>query len=202
MSELQAIATPLAATGASNWSLRAMLPRDVDAVVDIERASHESPWSTSNFLDALRESLYALVLERSIEPDLGNTQAVTSAAHATNPAQTRHAARPCTEVLGYFVSLLGVDELQLLNIAVHPDWRRQGLARVLLARLSAEATRLNKHAVWLEVRASNHGAQQLYERLGYQRVGQRRGFYAKPDGSREDAWLYSLTLPQTVPEPA
>ena len=81
----------------------------------------------------------------------------------------------CTQVL---------DEMSLLSLAVHPDARRQGIARALHhAALAA----LRPAVAFLEVRANNHAAQALYADLGYRVSGRRRAYYPTPDGSREDA---------------
>jgi len=79
------------------------------------------------------------------------------------------------------------DEAEILNLAVDPTFRRRGIASRLLARLRAETA----SKIYLEVRASNTGAQAFYEQMGYRREGERKAYYHRPV---EDAWLYVCDL--------
>ena len=86
-----------------------------------------------------------------------------------------------------------MDEIELLALAVVPAARRQGIATALhQVMLSALAPAV----AYLEVRADNHEAQALYRRLGYRDSGQRKAYYANPDGSRTDALLMTLHIPE------
>lgn len=108
---------------------------------------------------------------------------------------TRHRmllAEGAGRVLGYAVFRELIDEAELLNIAVLPDARRQGIGRVLLGGVRA-ALAPEVHCLHLEVRAGNAPAIALYEREGFVRVGVRRGYYPAADG-REDALLMRLGL--------
>ena len=82
-----------------------------------------------------------------------------------------------------------LDDLHLLQIAVHPDARRGGLASRLHAA-TLDAARRHARTVWLEVRADNPGAVAFYELHGWVRVGKRPRYYA--DGC--DAFVYRLLL--------
>ena len=89
-------------------------------------------------------------------------------------------------VVGYVGSQTVLDEADIMNVAVAPGYRRQGIARLLLERLE-EALRTRKvHSLTLEVRASNEPAKALYASLGYVQVGRRPNYYFKP---REDALI-------------
>ena len=89
-------------------------------------------------------------------------------------------------VVGYVGSQTVLDEADIMNVAVAPGYRRQGIARLLLERLE-EALRARKvHSLTLEVRASNEPAKALYASLGYVQVGRRPNYYFKP---REDALI-------------
>ncbi len=80
-------------------------------------------------------------------------------------------------VAGFLVSrTIGGEECELLNLAVAPEFRRQGIARGLLAALLAEAHR----AVFLEVRESNKVARAFYKSMGFQEVTTRKGYYQSP----------------------
>ena len=73
-----------------------------------------------------------------------------------------------------------------MNVAVDPNARRQGVARLLLERLFVDTARDTVRGYTLEVRVSNGEAIRLYERLGFQSTGVRRGYYTD---NREDALI-------------
>lgn len=130
----------------------------------IEEAAYAHPWTRGNFADSLRAGYQAQLLTAG------------------------------GEILGYFVAMKGVDEVHLLNITVAPAHQRQGWARVMLDALGLWSRAEGAQWLWLEVRESNERAQQLYERHGFRRVGQRRNYYPSDGGRREDAVVMSLKL--------
>ena len=89
-------------------------------------------------------------------------------------------------VAGYIGSQSTIDETDVMNVAVHPDWRRQGIAENLITHLIQELKKRGSHALMLEVRASNTPAIALYEKLGFQQVGLRKNYYRNP---KEDALI-------------
>jgi len=97
-------------------------------------------------------------------------------------------------IIAYLLSHDVLDEVHLLQIAVHPDFQRQGLATRLSRVLFARKDGLS--AVYLEVRASNTPAQHLYASLGFHIVGRRRAYYPPSPGHprREDAILMMRPL--------
>jgi ribosomal-protein-alanine N-acetyltransferase len=97
-------------------------------------------------------------------------------------------------LLGYFVAMMGVDEVHLLNITVAPQHQSQGWGRVMLDALALWARGQGAQWLWLEVRVSNQRAQRIYEEHGYRRVGERKGYYPAASGRREDAIVMSLKL--------
>ena len=70
----------------------------------------------------------------------------------------------------------------LFNIAVDPDYQRQGLGRALLEHLIDELEKRGVATLWLEVRASNAAAIALYESLGFNGATIRRNYYPTTDG--------------------
>jgi [ribosomal protein S18]-alanine N-acetyltransferase len=148
---------------------RAMTVRDIDAVQAIEAAAYSFPWTRGNFIDSLAAGYLAEVLE-----DDG-------------------------VLLGYFVAMVGVDELHLLNITVAPPFQGQGHGQQLLGAVQAVGRQQGLAQLLLEVRRSNPRAQALYRRCGFVDVGLRRGYYPAAQG-REDAIVMSLALaaPPTV----
>lgn len=92
-----------------------------------------------------------------------------------------------------------LDEAELLTIAVDPDHRRQGLARRLLAAGEAELAALGVEKIHLEVAADNVAASLLYQALGYQVGGVRKGYYRRATGAPVDAAMMvkRLSVEQT-----
>ena len=136
----------------------------LDDVVAVESRAYEHPWTRGNFADSLRSGYQAQVLVAG------------------------------GKLLGYFVAMKGVDEVHLLNITVVPEYQSQGWGRLMLDALALWSRRQGAQWLWLEVRVGNERAQRIYERHGYRRVGERKGYYPAADGKREDAIVMSLKL--------
>lgn len=90
------------------------------------------------------------------------------------------------QVLGYIGSQSVLGQSDMMNVAVHPDHRRQGIAEALILALSTDLMALGNNCLTLEVRASNAPAISLYEKLGFDRVGRRPNYYRHP---KEDALI-------------
>ena len=136
----------------------------LDALLAVEQAAYSHPWTRGNFIDALAAGYQAQLLVAG------------------------------GQILGYFVAMPGVQEAHLLNITVAPAFQRQGWAHVMLDALALWARCQGAQWLWLEVRASNTRARQVYEAHGYQQVGLRKRYYPSSDGEREDAVVMSLPL--------
>jgi ribosomal-protein-alanine N-acetyltransferase len=95
------------------------------------------------------------------------------------------------KIAGYVLFWLLPDEIDIHNIAVHPDFRRRGLGRSLLENVIIVARNRASSRITLEVRKSNTVAQKLYEAVGFSVNGVRKGYYSD-DG--EDALLMVLEL--------
>ena len=89
-------------------------------------------------------------------------------------------------VVGYVGSQSSIDETDIMNVAVHPKWRRCGIAERLIEYLVEELKKRGSHALMLEVRVSNDPAIALYEKLGFHQVGRRKNYYRNP---KEDALI-------------
>jgi ribosomal-protein-alanine N-acetyltransferase len=149
---------------------RPMTVADLDAVLAIETVSYGFPWTRGNFIDSLAAG-YRCELRLAPEGD----------------------------ILAYAVAMPAADEMHLLNITVRPALQGQGHAWALMQRLIAHGRQLGHRSLWLEVRPSNRRARALYEHLGFQAVGLRRGYYPDGPGRREDALVMSLAIAAGAP---
>ena len=89
-------------------------------------------------------------------------------------------------VAGYVGSQTVMDETDMMNIAVHPDYRRQGIAEALVQTLVSDLKTRGSRCLTLEVRASNEPAQRLYAKQGFSQIGKRPNYYRNP---KEDAYI-------------
>lgn len=90
------------------------------------------------------------------------------------------------KVVGYVGSQTVIDETDMMNIAVHPEYRRRGIAEALIDALINALGEKGSRALSLEVRASNDPAIALYQKMGFSQVGRRPNYYRNP---REDALI-------------
>ncbi len=94
-------------------------------------------------------------------------------------------------VVGFVLVRAVADEMEILNLAVNPDARRQGIAARLVAHAIEEVKRADVKRVYLEVRESNSGARAFYSAKGFAEQGRRKNYYSQPV---EDALLLTLRL--------
>ena len=134
---------------------------DINGIWAIEKASFPTPWSRLSFL-----------------AELGHSLSHTLVAGPPGPQRR--------QVWGYLIYWVVADEMHILNLAVHPQYRRRGLARRLLTDAMNHARELGAQVAWLEVRPSNHPALKLYEFFGFKEMGRRPRYY---DDTQEDALL-------------
>lgn len=142
------------------WEIRKMTRSDLKQVMQIENASFVSPWSQKSF-------------ESELKKDFGFS----------------YTAVEDKRVIAYIIGWLVADEIHIANIAVHPRWRRRGIAMVLIQKV----IELYPGFTWirLEVRRSNLAARNLYRQLGFKEIGIRKHYYVKEN---EDAILMTKYL--------
>jgi len=137
--------------------IETMKPSHVAQVAQLEKICFSDPWS-----------------ERSIASELENKLAFWLVATEGDT------------VAGYIGSQTVVGETDMMNVAVHPDFRRQGIAEALVNELVNSLKQMGSHCLTLEVRASNTPAIALYEKNGFSEIGRRKNYYRNP---REDALI-------------
>ena len=104
----------------------------------------------------------------------------------TNPLSYWLVAVDGERVAGYIGSQTVMGESDMMNVAVHPDYRRRGIAERLANDLVEALAALESHCLTLEVRDSNESARALYAKLGFCQVGLRKNYYRNP---KEDALI-------------
>lgn len=138
-------------------------PGDVDDVMELEGLCFRTRWTREQFL---------LGLERGAFRIFG--------------------IREAGALRAYVAFSLIAREMEVMNIATHPDHRRRGLGALLLGKALAVCKDEKAEQCFLEVRRSNHGAIDLYRKFGFIQVGERKNYY--PDNN-EDALLFRLDFP-------
>ena len=128
-----------------------MNPAHVAQIAQIEKVCFSDPWS-----------------EKSIASELENELALWLVAEESG------------QVCGYVGSQTVLGETDMMNVAVHPDFRRRGIAEALVNALVEALKAKGSHCLTLEVRASNSPARALYEKLGFSRIGTRKNYYRNP----------------------
>jgi [ribosomal protein S18]-alanine N-acetyltransferase len=139
--------------------------RDLARILEIERLAFPTPWSLQSFQREL-----TLPFSRV-------TVAVPQLDESEPPS-------------GFLCRWIIADECHVLNIAVHPDYRRGGVGGALMRMAIAEAKEKGAEAVTLEVRRSNLAARQMYRKFEFEERRLRKGYY----GPGEDAIVMELRL--------
>lgn len=143
--------------------LRPMHATDIDAVMEIENDIYPFPWTHGIMRDCLRVGYCCWLAEQD------------------------------EQVVGYGIMSIAAGESHMLNICVHRDWQRQGIASQLMEHMLRLAKRHGAEVCLLEVRPSNIGAIEMYERFGFSEVGLRKSYYPAKNG-REDAMILACPL--------
>lgn len=144
--------------------IRKMEASDLDAVCEIEKTCFSRPWSKDGFQEAI-------LMERNVF------------------------LVACDEesVVGYAGMYVSFDEGEITNVAVKPSMRRKGISQELLMELVTQAQSEKLLQIFLEVRVSNEAAIGSYQKIGFEQLAIRKGFYDFP---KEDAYVMALQLEQ------
>ncbi|MES9962354.1 MAG: ribosomal protein S18-alanine N-acetyltransferase [Candidatus Sedimenticola sp. 20ELBAFRAG] len=143
--------------------IRPMKDSDVDAVMEVEEQAYPFPWTVGIFHDCLRVGYCCWVCALD------------------------------ERIIGYAIMSVAAGEAHILNVCVHPEMQGKGLGGRLMERFITLARERSADTIFLEVRSSNGAAIHIYDRLGFNEVGRRRGYYPAADG-REDAIVLALSL--------
>jgi len=135
-----------------------MTLKEIEDVWEIEKLCFSIPWSLKAFMMEVEENkcAYYVVAKRE------------------------------EKVIGYGGMWIILDEAHVTNIAVHPNFRRQGVGEAIIRNLMEKAVQLGIDKMTLEVRVSNHVAQNLYRKVGFKEAGIRKGYYTD---TNEDALI-------------
>ncbi len=153
--------------GQERYFIRRMKEDDLAAVRTIEALSFSNPWSDNTFRGEIQNTSvsFPLVVVR----------------------------KPGEDVVAYIIFWQIRDDVQVNNIAVHPDCRGLGLGEAMMRFAIAKVRGAGATFMTLEVRSSNTAAVSLYRKLGFEILGTRKNYYTRPD---EDAYVMGLVLDQ------
>ena len=114
----------------------------------------------------------------------------------THPGSTSFLARAGTppRTVGFIVCQLSADEAEILTLGVRKESQRNGVARRLVEAMVRAARKAETRRLFLEVGQNNNAALALYRGLGFQQVGERKGYYEHAGAPAEDALVLALTL--------
>ena len=138
---------------------------DIESIYEIDKLSFPIPWTKD-----------------SIENEFKNMLSEFLVAKIDN------------QVIGYIISWIVMDECQIANLAIHPDYRKQKIASNLINELIKICKKRKVTYILLEVRISNTPAINLYKTFGFTEEVIRKDYYKNKDGSREDAINMMLEL--------
>ena len=146
--------------------LRPMQLDDVDQVYTIDAQSFNLPWTKKSYIFELTENHASASWVAEVVDETGKPQ-----------------------VVGMIVTWFIIDEVHIATIAVHPEYRHQGIGRRLLAHAILHSAYKGANVAMLEVRHTNLNAQSLYQQFGFKVVGVRKNYYKD---NNEDAFMMNL----------
>lgn len=157
--------------GAPTLAVQRLLPDHAVALAQIHASSFAHGWD--------EETIAAMVLDGMVQAD------------GLFPAGRGDSL---TAPVGFVLSRCVLDEAEILTVAVERRWRGRGASGLLLKRHLQYLAARSVRSVYLEVEQGNEPALRLYARFGFIRTGERKGYYAKADGSRATAILMSREI--------
>lgn len=149
------------------YMLRRMEEKDLAVVHEIEILSFPTPWNIMTFVGEIANPPISIPCVLVFLPE--------------------------DRVIGYIILWHLMEEVQISNFAIHPDFRRKGLGESVLYHVLKTIKKEGACDIFLEVRPSNRAARSLYKKLGFRPLGVRKKYYRSPD---EDALIMGLTFDQ------
>jgi ribosomal-protein-alanine N-acetyltransferase len=168
----------------SDIRIRVATAEDIDAMTELDATCFSAPWSRASFEAELttNDLAWYLVAEELVPTD--DQDSAKSLDGTSGPDD-----EPIGLLIGYAGLWAISDEGHITNVAVHPDFRRMHLGRILVERLIDQTRQEGLKRFTLEVRVSNHAAIALYEKFGFASAGLRKGYY---EDNNEDAMIMWL----------
>lgn len=146
-----------------SYVFRYMRDKDIDQVLTVEQASFTVPWSRDAFYNELHNNKFAVYIV--LEED--------------------------HKIIGYCGTWIVIDEAHVTNVAILPGYRGRKLGETMMRKLMSVAREKGAKSMTLEVRVTNHVAQSLYRKLGFQNGGIRKNYYSD---NQEDALVMWVNL--------
>lgn len=150
----------------ANIEFYRMVQEDADGVARVEAACMPVPWSRQSFWEEASHTDAYYLIARDVDRD--------------------------NLIVAYAGCWVLANEGHITNVAVDPDYQRQGLGRRLMNELTSRVKALGVDSMTLEVRPSNTVAINLYTSLGFRSVGQRPKYYTNPVEAAEIMWNTKL----------
>ncbi|MHB8483161.1 MAG: ribosomal protein S18-alanine N-acetyltransferase [Nitrospiria bacterium] len=138
---------------------------DLEEVLEIATASFSQPWTRGMFENEILK----------------------------NPFSEQFLVKVKGQTAGYLCMWSLFDEAHLLDLAIHPGFRRRGLGEKAVLNVIEKIKERKIKKIFLEVRASNEAAMQLYKKTGFFKIAERKGYYSNP---KEDALIFQWSAPE------
>lgn len=186
--------------------VRTMREEDVEQVTAIDREAFPTMWPPANYKREMKNRLAHYLVVCDDRRPLKQAEVKTRSGNGLYGAikrlflpgrysAERQAPTPSHYIVGFVGFWVMADEAHITSIAVRESYRRQGIGELLMVSVIDMAMKLKARIVTLEVRISNEGAQRLYSRYGFSKVGIRKGYY---NDNREDAAVMSTANIKSV----
>lgn len=150
--------------GKASTDFRVMIESDLAGIMLIENEAYPYPWDVGIFHDCLRSHYSCWV---GVCND---------------------------EIISYAVMSIAAGESHILNLCVRADMQGRGYGAKILTYALDVIRRNDVDMIFLEVRRSNKPAQRLYKAFGFDQIAERKAYYPKGKGLREDAFIYALSV--------
>jgi len=146
-----------------SFVFRYMREEDIEQILEVEHSSFTTPWSRDAFYNELHNNRFAvyIVLEEN------------------------------SKILGYCGAWIVIDEAHVTNVAILPEYRGRKLGEAIMQKMMTVASEMGAKSMTLEVRVTNHVAQSLYRKLGFQNGGIRKNYYSD---NQEDGLVMWVNL--------